>query len=420
MKGRILVLGLALAAALGLGAAATSCNFTDAATCDPDELNLEAGTRGSFGSDENGRKINAFFDATIAVQAKAHNLSTTLTAACTNIGTALGLTATEMQPAMADPTDAQRIQAACTPVAAEIQATVRAAIPTGAFLTLQYTAPSCEFDFDAYASCAAACEGTITPGEVSVTCEPGTIEIGQCSASCSGECWLEASAECTGSCNATCTGSCTGACYGTCSGACSYTDPGTGECAGTCTGTCTGSCSATCNGSCSGSCRASVDGGCTGECHGSCSETWIEPPRCEVYARPPEIDVDCDASCEASVSAELSCERGTLDINYGALGGDAAAKEKLRALVTVLRTEYPAVLEASVEAGEAVVDLVGSFFGALSAFGDSIVTMVDAWACTLVAMNVQIEVSATFQASYTATTSVSASVSAEGSATAGP
>jgi hypothetical protein len=419
MKGRILVLGLALAAALGLGAAGVSCNFADAVTCDPDELNLEAGTRGNFGSDEAGRKINAFFDATIAVQAKAHTLMTTVTGACTNIGLALGLTAAQMQPTAASPSDAQRIDAACTPVAQAIRETVQAALPSGFALSLQYTPPVCEADFDVYASCAGACDATVTPGELTVDCEPGTIGIGECGASCSGQCWVQASATCAGSCDAQCTGSCSGSCYGTCAGTCSYTDPGTGECAGTCTGTCTGSCSATCTGSCSGYCVAEVDGGCTGECHGGC-DAWFTPPTCEVYARPPEVDVDCHASCEARASANLSCTRGSLTVNYGQLGGNAAAQERLQTLITVLRTEYPAVLQASVEAGEAVVALVGSFFDSLSAFGDTVGAALDAAACTIVALSVQVEVSATFSASLSATTSISASVTAEGSASVGP
>ncbi|MBI5502950.1 MAG: hypothetical protein HY907_22085 [Deltaproteobacteria bacterium] len=417
MNRRILVLGLALAAAVGVGAAAVSCNFADAVTCDNNELNLEARTRGDFGSDATARQIEAFFDATFAVQAKAEALMTSLTTACTNIGTALGLSAGEMQPTGSNPSDAQRIQAACTPVAAAIRETIQAAVPSGAFLSLQVTPPACEGSFDAYASCAGECDVTVTPGELDIDCEPGTIGIGECGASCSGECWLDASAACTGSCSATCTGSCTGACYGTCDGACTYEDT-TGHCAGVCSGTCTGSCDAQCTGSCSGTCVAEVSGGCTGECHGGC-DVWVTPPRCEVYARPPEVDAECHASCEARVSASLTCTRPSVAVNYGLLGGTPAAQDRLRALATALRDNYGAVLQAAREAGEAVVNLVETFFDSLDAFADSIATAVEAFACAVLAIQVSVEVSATFTASADACGSLTGAVVVEGSASVG-
>ena len=418
MNRRILVIGLALAVMTGIGFAAVSCNFADAVTCDNNELNLTAGTHGDFGSDAGARKIEAFFDATIAVKNKARALMTAVTTACINIGTAVGLNPTEMQPLGSEPSDAQRIEAACTPVAAAIRATIQAAIPSGAFLSLNVTPPECEANFDAYARCAGECNVSVTPGELSITCEPGTIAIGECGASCSGECWVDASAACSGSCSATCTGSCTGSCYGTCSAGCSYEDT-PGHCAGTCSGTCTGQCDAQCSGSCSGTCVAEVSGGCTGECHGGC-DVWVTPPSCEVYARPPQVDADCHASCEARVSANLSCTPGSVAVNYGVLGGDPAAQVRLRALVTALRDNYGAVLLATREAGSAIIDMVGSFFDALDGIASAAATAVEAAACALLAFQVSFEVSATFTASAGACGGMTAAVAVEGSASVGP
>jgi hypothetical protein len=408
MNYRSLIVLIVVAGLLGLGGAAVSCNLTDAVTCEDNELNLVAGTHGDFGSDDGARKIEAFFDAVITVQAKAHDLATELTTACKNIGAAVGLTDGELSPAGGETDDASLITAACgTTLQNRVRETIQAALPSGAFLSLNYTPPACEGSFDAYASCAAGCDVTVTPGELTATCEPGSIGIGECGASCSGECWLDASASCTGSCSATCTGSCSGACYGTCDGS-----PVEGT---TCSGQCVGECGATCTGSCSGTCVAEVDAGCAGECHGSC-DVWVEPPRCEVYARPPSVDADCHASCQARVSASLTCTRPTMSVNYGAIGGDPAAQERFADLVEALRTNYPTVLTATIEAGGSIVNLVRSFFNALDGFADSVASMVEAVACTVKAMAVSVQVSATFSASATACGGVTASVAVEGSA----
>jgi hypothetical protein len=160
---------------------------------------------------------------------------------------------------------------------------------------------------------------------------------------------------------------------------------------------------------------AEVDAGCAGECHGSC-DVWVEPPRCEVYARPPSVDADCHASCQARVSASLTCTRPTMSVNYGAIGGDPAAQERFADLVEALRTNYPTVLTATIEAGGSIVNLVRSFFNALDGFADSVASMVEAVACTVKAMAVSVQVSATFSASATACGGVTASVAVEGSA----
>jgi hypothetical protein len=417
MQQRILAVLVVLVAFTGLGVGAVSCNLEDLVSCDRDELDLETGTVGDFGDDAAAAKIEAFFDSVVNVQQKSHQLMTAVTTACKNIGTAIGVPAASMEPTAATPTDAQRIEAACTPVAAEIQNVIRAAIPSGAHLSIEYTPAECNIEADAYAGCAGECNVSVTPGELDVHCEPGTVAIGECGASCSGECWVSASAECAGQCSAQCTGSCSGACYGDCEGTCSYVD-GDGNCAGTCTGTCTGQCDATCTGGCDGYCRAEVTGECHGECHGEC-DVWVEPPQCEVFARPPEVDAECHASCEARLHAEVSCTRPELAINYGLLGGDPAAQDKLRDLVAALRTNYPAILEAAVATGGAVVDMIGSMFDALDAFADSITAMLDAAACAVVALTVNVQVTATFTATVSATGSVTAAVAVEGSASAG-
>ncbi|MBI5490622.1 MAG: hypothetical protein HY905_25030 [Deltaproteobacteria bacterium] len=417
MNRRILVLGLALAAAVGVGFAAVSCNFADAVTCDNNELNLTAGTHGDFGSDAGAQKIEAFFDATIAVQNKAHALMSALTTACMNIGRAINLTDGEMQPTGSEPSDAQRIEAACTPVAAAIRETIQQAIPSGAFLSLQVTPPQCDASLTAYANCAAGCEVSVTPGELDVVCEPGRFGIGECGGSCSGECWVDASAGCTGQCSAQCTGTCGGTCYGNCTGTCDVYD-GSGNCAGLCSAQCTGTCEGSCTGACTGECWADVDAHCAGECHGSCDIEW-RPPQCEVYARPPEIDADCHASCEARVNASLSCTPGSVTVNYGLLGGNAAAQTRFQALVTALRANYGAVLLAARDAGAAIVDLVESFFDALDGIASAAATAVDAAACALRAFQVSFEVSATFSASATACGGMTAAVTVEGSASVG-
>lgn len=412
MKHRNLWLGLATAGLLAFGGSALSCNLTDAATCDDNEMNLQTGFVGDFGDTENARKIEAFFKSVVAVQAKAHDLATDLVTACKNIGTAVGLTDTDLRPRDGATDDAALVNAACGPTLQnQIRKTIQDALPRGAFLSLTYVPPACEGNFDAYASCAAECNVSVTPGTLQASCEPGTIGIGECSAGCSGHCWLEAGAGCTGSCSATCTGSCSGACYGTCDG--------TAVDGTTCAGECVGQCSGTCTGSCSGTCVVEASGGCAGECHGEC-DVWVTPPRCEVYARPPEVDADCHASCRARVAANLTCTRPSLTVEYGALGGSPEAQARFANLVTALRDNYPTVLVATIEAGGAIVDLVRSFFDALDAFADGITSMVDAFACAVEALRISAQVSLTFQASASVCGGVTASVAVEGNATVTP
>jgi hypothetical protein len=408
------LVGLTLVGLAGGALAGASCNLIDSVTCGDEDLNLATGHVGNFGSDEAARKVEAFLQSTVDLNRASRALADSVTQACKNIGAAIGVPAAEMEPSGGAVGDADRVRAACTRASREVRAVIQGALPNGAKLSLTYTPPVCEVSASAYVDCAASCDVNVRPGELRVDCEPGSVQIGRCEASCSGECWVEGSASCSGSCSATCTGSCTGNCYGSCSGTCSYID-GSGNCAGTCSGTCTGRCDATCTGGCTGSCRAEVSGGCTGECHGSCSETWVEPPRCEVFARPAEVSADCHASCDAEVRADIDCTRPSLEIDYGWIGGDADAQARLRALVAVLRTEYPTILRAGFATGEAFVNMVGSFFDALDGLGDMIGSGLKTAACIVQAATVSVQVSATFSASVEATGSMTASVSATGS-----
>ena len=239
MRIRTFVVVAMLAGALGAGAGVLSCDLRDAVTCDPDELNLETGFVGDFGANASAKKIEAFFQSTIALQTSGKSLANSLTTACTNIGLAVGVPATEMQPTATTPTDADRITAACDRVATEIRTIIGAAVPSGAVLAVDVTPADCSISVDAYAGCVGDCSVTIDPAEVQ--CEPGRA-VGRCSGSCSGSCWVRASAACAGECSAQCTGTCTGTCYGGCTGTCTEVD-GSGNCVGECTGTCTALCS---------------------------------------------------------------------------------------------------------------------------------------------------------------------------------
>lgn len=415
MKTRKLICFATLAVALGVGSAGLSCELADAARCDPDELDLNAGVVGDFGAGADAQKIEAFFESTWRVQRRANELAQQVETACRNIGTAVGLAADEMNAPGANPTLEQRVRAACARVATEIRAIIGAAVPTGAFLSVRVTPAVCNVEADAYARCAGGCNVNVEPGRLRVECEPGTVKIGRCEASCSGECRVQASATCAGECSAQCTGGCTGNCYGGCDGTCSYID-GSGNCAGACTGTCTGQCDATCTGQCSGYCEARVDGACTGECHGECTDWGATPPRCESFVRPPEVDAQCHASCEAGLRAEVTCTNPEVAVNYGTLGGTPEAQARLRTLVGALRTNLPPIYKATVAAGEAVIQMVRDFFGALDGLAGSITAMLDAAACAVVALGVNVQVTATFQASFEASGSITASATAQGGA----
>lgn len=411
MSYRNLLLGIAMAALLGV-AGAVSCELEEIVTCDETELNLATGHVGDFGDTDNARKIESFFHAVDTLENKAQDLANRMVTACKAIGNAVGLTEAELSPTGGETGNAARIEAACgEKLQTRIKQTIQAAIPRGAFLTLTYEPPVCTAKFDTYKSCVAGCNVQVTPGTLQAECEPGAMGIGVCTVDCKGDCWLDAGAQCDGRCTAICTGSCDGACYGRCDGS-----PVNGT---VCSGQCEGRCGGTCRGSCSEECIVRAEGRCAGTCHSRECTAWAAPPRCEVYARPGTVDAQCHASCQARVRADLECTEPQLLIDYGNLGGDPQAQERLGALVNALREHYPEILVAAAETGDAIVRMVESCFEALDAFADDIEAMVDAAACAVAALEVSAQVTLTFQTSLSTSGGIAGSVAVEGNAQVG-
>jgi hypothetical protein len=195
---------------------------------------------GNFAADAKANgTIRAFVQASSDLGVTAEQMEAQVADACTRMGMDLGLAPQQMQPAGGP---GGRAQGACGPVAARIDAILRAA--GNVQLAISYAPPECRFAADAYASCAASCNIQLDAGSIIAHCAPGHL---------------------SGTCQGTCQGGCDGVCNGSCQGQCSAAGPN-GQCAGECSGTCHGTCSAT--------------------CHAQCQGTW-QVPRCDVDARAP-------------------------------------------------------------------------------------------------------------------------------------
>ncbi len=399
---RLLVPSIAILS-LGLvdcGDAGGSINIPGDPTCSTTTFNVEGRTFATFGTSADGRKIDAFLQATIDINSTVNAIHDDLVTACTNIGNDLGIAPSEYVASSA--TEA-RVTTVCNRVIREVRAVVTAALPTNASLTLAFAPPICRADIDIAAQCAAQCTASAS---ATVPQCMGTV-VADCAGSCEGSCAGSCNAACTGQCTGTCSGGCTGTCVGRCEGTCSQMDSN-GNCNGACTGTCTGSCSANCTGSCMGSCTAGCMGTCTGQCRGSCSVA--SNVRCEgnfsVMA-----EAQCRAACEARASASVACSRPELTV-VAQSTVSAAAQQRLATLITSLTNNYPLVLQNVARAQQLVLkapEFASAFQGAASAAGRVGLTAtacmvraaaVTAEAVTKVQASAQVTVS--FQASFTA------------------
>ncbi len=389
-----LVLGLV---GVGCGAQSPICGS---------DFDAEHGVVGDFGSDMASAKVEAFLHATAALVIEVASVETRLRTACTRIATDLGVPASEL--ASAD------VTVACHRAALEVRSAIETNLPTQATLSLIITPATCGVDIDAYASCVARCDVSVT-GSADVTCTGGDV-YGTCSGQCMGTCDGTCAAGCNGSCAATCTGSCSGTCFGACVGTCSATNAA-GECVGTCSGTCTGTCQGMCQGSCSASCDGVCQGSCQGECHGKCDVAFTAP-RCDG-----DVDVqasaECKSACEADVSFAVMCSPAEVAVEI-AVDVPPARLAKLTALIATLEANYPEIVEISVAGSMRLRGAADAFVVSLRGAGAALDAGAHAAACTLEAVSAAVAASARIDVNVMATLEVGGSVSAQGMASAGP
>jgi hypothetical protein len=222
---------------------------------------------GQYSASEAGRKIKAFLEATVALQAAVQDTEDTAKQACQAMGKELGMAGLDGST-----------KDVCNKAFAELEAHIKLGVKTKADLKVNYEPAVCEVNVEAAASAAAKCEAK-AEADIAVTCE----------------------GECTASCGGSCSGTCNGKCDGTCSGS---TGAG-GECNGQCEGTCEGSCSAGCAGSCSGGCEGHADVQASAECEAKAEVSASVEAKCTE----PKLEVTYEAGVVLDKSKLEAAER---------------------------------------------------------------------------------------------------------------
>ena len=392
------VLALALADCGDLGT-----DITRDPTCSSTTFNVEGRTFATFGTSADGRKIDAFLQATLDLNAATVEIANGLTATCAAIGADLGIAASEYQPSTAGELP---VAYTCRRVSREVRTILEASLPRGAALDVTLVPPVCQIDVSFAAQCAARCTAQAT---VEVPRCMGEL-VAECTGSCSGSCTGTCEAGCTGVCSGMCTGTCMGTCVGQCSAGCSATDA-TGRCVGTCTGTCNGSCSATCSGSCTGSCSAGCQGSCRGQCRGTCSVQ--SSVRCD-GTYDVQADAQCSAACEAQANARATCTEPQLTVGTRATVSPAAL-QRLNTLVASLQRNYPRIVLNASRIDRVVRQSAPGFVASLNGVGTAASNVgLTAVACVARAGAVAADITSRFSASAQVTVEFSASVSAQG------
>lgn len=201
---------------------------------------VDPNTCGNYAATDAGRKLKAFFEATVQLDKAVHDSENYLLDTCKMMGTELGMTALEGDT-----------KTVCTNVINQLKDNLKVGIKAEAKLDIQYKPAVCEVNVEAAADFAAKCEGKAT-ADVAVKCE------------------------------GTCSGTCNGTCDGTCQGQAGTAGSG-GQCNGQCDGTCSGTCSAGCDG------HADVDA--SAECKAKAEVSANVEAKCTE----PEVTVNYDA-----------------------------------------------------------------------------------------------------------------------------
>jgi len=303
--------------------------------------------------------IRAFVTASGDLMHLATQIEEEVAAACTRIGTDLGIPANEMAPRN---TAGGRAEGACAAVAAKIDAILKEGV--SARIDAKVTPPECKVEANAYASCAGSCQANVDPGYVVAHCEPAHL---------------------SGSCEGKCVGSCEGSCHGKCAGTCSAKDA-SGQCAGACDGTCEGRCDAT--------------------CHAKCEGTW-KAPRCEADVKGPSVDAKCEASCKAEADFRAQCTEARVELSSSVNTG------QMPQLIATLSKNLPVLVRAQIAYGKR---LAGSIQTLVEVGADMPKAVADATtkgvACMGAAANATVQAQASIQVSVKASASVSAKANA--------
>jgi hypothetical protein len=244
-------------------------------------------------------KIRTFVQAAKDLAGVSVQIENEAAEACRRMAFDVGMTAAEIAPRNEPGGNAS---GSCNALAARLDALFR----QGIAIRASATPPQCQVNAQAGATCEAACNAEMDPGEIVARCDPGKL---------------------SGYCQGQCAGRCEGRCSGACNGNCSARNA-RGECAGACSGDCNGVCDAT--------------------CHARCQGTW-QAPRCEGYVRPPSFDAECSASCRAHANINASCTPAVVNVQV------SQNAELAMRLAATMQRNLPALLHAELALGRRVL-----------------------------------------------------------------
>jgi len=158
---------------------------------------VDPNTCGNYAVTDAGRKLKAFLEATVKVDAEAKRLIDIVGESCAIMGRELQMAGPDLE---GQPKDV------CARVYGRLNDDLKVAIKADAKLNVVYKPAVCTIDLQASASAAAQCEAK-AEADVAVTCN------GTCSGTCEGTCKGKAGTGGSG-------GNCDGVCEGTCRGGC--------------------------------------------------------------------------------------------------------------------------------------------------------------------------------------------------------
>ncbi len=317
---------------------------------------VDPNTCGNYAASDAGRKLKAFFEATVALDKAVHDSENYVRDSCAVMGKELGMTGLDGDT-----------KTVCTNVINELKNSLQVGLKAEAHLNIDYTPAVCTVNVEAAARATAKCEAK-AEADIAVKCE-GT---------------------CTGTCTGGCSGTCNGKCDGTCAGGADSSGEGGGECNGQCDGTCEGSCEGSCSGSCSGGCEGHAD---------------------------VDASAECKAEAEVTASVEAECTEPKLEVSYDA--ALVVDKAKVDAAVAAIKAGLPQLLlaKAKVEGplkaafttwAASARELAGSANKLAGSFGDQ-----------AMCISGQLAAAAKMIAGVQASIDVQVSVSVEASASAG-
>ena len=300
---------------------------------------VDPNTCGNYAATDAGRKLHAFLEATVQLEAEVKDTENYLRDTCAEMGAELGLSSADLEG---------NTKEVCTLVSNTLRDSLQVGLAAGAQLDIAYQPAVCTVNVEAAASAAAQCEA-------------------------------RAEADIDVQCSGTCTGTCQGTCQGTCAGA-----AGTGGGGGECNGECQGTCQGTCSGGCEGHADVQADA--------SCEAKAEVAANVEAECTEPELEVTYEAGIVVDASKVEAAARA---VRVG-LPRILMIQAKMSGPVQAAFTTWSRTAQELAAAGPRLVNSLGEQAMCVAGQIQAAAAML---ASIQVSIEVQVEVSAEVQAS---------------------